>query len=531
MLTMQDFSISTLIEMTIGLASGLNDQDRFNRLLDAIRKTIQCDCVMLLSRQGDLLIPLAMQGLTRDTLGRRFLIDEHPRFSEICHADGPVIFDANSSLPDPFDGLLMDHDGDLPMHSCMGLPLLFGDKLLGILTLDSLNPNMFEHIPKRSLEALSAIAASTLKMALTFSQLEAQAKQSQQRLEELNEEAWDREGGEIIGSSASMLAMKADLEVVAPSNFNILIHGETGVGKELVARTLHQLSARKRQPLIYVNCAAIPENLVESELFGHVKGAFTGAERHRLGKFALADGGTLFLDEIGELPLAAQSKILRALQNNEIQPVGQDHVQTIDVRILAATNRDLKQEVEAGRFRADLYHRLSVYPVHIPPLRERNGDVTLLAGYFLEQARRKLGITQLKIDPNALAGLLNYSWPGNVRELEHVINRAALKARARQGLQALITVNSYDIGELDFSLPLVNTQSTLSGKEVTAKVWQRGLREATDEYQRKLISEALTQSDFNWAKAGRLLQVDRANLTRLSKRLGISVKKTHAIER
>ncbi|MBT2979722.1 GAF domain-containing protein, partial [Vibrio anguillarum] len=145
-------------------------------------------------------------------------IDEHPRFSEICHADGPVIFDANSSLPDPFDGLLMDHDGDLPMHSCMGLPLLFGDKLLGILTLDSLNPNMFEHIPKRSLEALSAIAASTLKMALTFSQLEAQAKQSQQRLEELNEEAWDREGGEIIGSSASMLAMKADLEVVAPSN-------------------------------------------------------------------------------------------------------------------------------------------------------------------------------------------------------------------------------------------------------------------------------------------------------------------------
>ncbi|NCO46966.1 MAG: nitric oxide reductase transcription regulator, partial [Vibrio sp.] len=213
------------------------------------------------------------------------------------------------------------------------------------------------------------------------------------------------------------------------------------------------------------------------------------------------------------------------------QPVGQDHVQTIDVRILAATNRDLKQEVEAGRFRADLYHRLSVYPVHIPPLRERNGDVTLLAGYFLEQARRKLGITQLKIDPNALAGLLNYSWPGNVRELEHVINRAALKARARQGLQALITVNSYDIGELDFSLPLVNTPSTLSDKEVTAKVWQRGLREATDEYQRKLISEALTQSDFNWAKAGRLLQVDRANLTRLSKRLGISVKKTHAIER
>src|SRR5690606_24140942 len=137
--------------------------------------------------------------------------------------------------------------------------------------------------------------------------------------------------------------------------------------------TIHHLSSRKRQPIIYVNCAAIPENLVESELFGHVKGAFTGADRQRMGKFALADGGTLFLDEIGELPLAAQSKILRALQNNEIQPVGQDQVQTINVRILAATNRDLKQEVEAGRFRADLYHRLSVYPIYVPPLRERIG--------------------------------------------------------------------------------------------------------------------------------------------------------------
>lgn len=202
--------------------------------------------------------------------------------------------------------------------------------------------------------------------------------------------------------------MKADIDVVAPSQFNILIHGETGVGKELVARTIHQRSNRKRQPLVYVNCAAIPENLLESELFGHVKGAFTGADRARMGKFALADGGTLFLDEIGELPLSAQSKILRALQNHEIQPVGQDRVQTVDVRILAATNRDLKKEVEAGRFRADLYHRLSVYPIYVPPLRERKGDLSLLAGYFVEQARRKLGITQLKLHGDVLSQLIQY---------------------------------------------------------------------------------------------------------------------------
>ncbi|MFA0070434.1 sigma 54-interacting transcriptional regulator, partial [Vibrio breoganii] len=171
--------------------------------------------------------------------------------------------------------LLIDHDGDLPMHACMGLPLLFGDKLLGVLTLDSLKPDVFANIPARNLEVLAAIAASTMQMAMTFSQLEHQAKQSKQLLEELNVEAWERDGGELIGKSDTMMALKNDIAVVAPSEFNILIHGDTGVGKELVARTLHHQSQRKRKPLVYVNCAAIPENLVESELFGHVRGAFT----------------------------------------------------------------------------------------------------------------------------------------------------------------------------------------------------------------------------------------------------------------
>jgi transcriptional regulator of acetoin/glycerol metabolism len=204
----------------------------------------------------------------------------------------------------------------------MGLPLHFGEQLLGILTLDSLKPDAFDHLSPRSLEILAAIAAATLKMALTFSELENQAKQTQLRLEELNQEAWSRDSVEIIGNSGPMLAMKADIDVVAPSQFNILIHGETGVGKELVARTIHQRSNRKRQPLVYVNCAAIHENLLESELFGHVKGAFTGADRARMGKFALADGGTLFLDEIGDLSPAAQVKLLRAIEGNRYYRVG-----------------------------------------------------------------------------------------------------------------------------------------------------------------------------------------------------------------
>ncbi|MGD8172035.1 nitric oxide reductase transcriptional regulator NorR [Vibrio sp. TRT 21S02] len=526
---MQDIPVSTLIEMSIGLASEQNDHDRFNRLLDAIRKAIQCDCVALLSLQGDTLIPLALQGLTRDTLGRRFRLEEHPRFAEICASKSVVRFDASCELPDPFDGLLLDYEGDLPMHACMGLPLLYGDKLLGVLTLDSLSPEVFDNIPARSLEALSAIIASSLKVAMTVSQLEQQAKQVQQRMEQLNEGAWERDGSEIIGSSNAMLALKSDIEVVAPSNFNILIHGDTGVGKELVARRLHHLSARRKHPLVYVNCAAIPENLVESELFGHVKGAFTGADKSRLGKFALADGGTLFLDEIGELPLAAQSKILRALQNNEIQPVGQDKVQTIDVRVLAATNRDLKHEVDQGRFRSDLYHRLSVYPIRVPPLHEREGDVALLAGYFLEKAKLKLGIVQLKLTKEALVHISRYNWPGNVRELEHVINRAALKARARSGTRKLISVNVEDIGTLD-NVPM-NSTSTRRNEQtpIVRDEHFKGLRAATEQYQKDMISEVLIESEFNWAKAARTLKTDRANLTRLAKRLGIVVTKEHNI--
>jgi anaerobic nitric oxide reductase transcription regulator len=530
---MQDFSVANLAEMTIGLANALNDEDRFNRLLDTIRKVINCDCVVLMARQGDTLIPLAMQGLTRDTLGRRFIINDHPRFAVICQNTTPVRFAAYCDLSDPFDGLLLDHCGDVPFHSCMGLPLMFGDEQLGVLTLDSMKIGAFEDIPERSLQILSAIAASTLKMALTMSQLEAQARNTQRRMEELNQEASQQNKSELIGNSACLITMKSDIDVVAPSNFNILIYGETGVGKELVARQIHNQSPRHRQPLIYVNCAAIPENLVESELFGHVKGAFTGADKDRMGKFALADGGTLLLDEIGELPLTAQSKLLRALQNNEIQPVGKDDIQTIDVRVLAATNRDLKKEVEHGRFRADLYHRLSVYPIHVPPLRERDGDISLLAGYFLEHARRRLGLSNLTLTASALTMINQYNWPGNVRELEHVINRAALRAQAGVGKQnnKIISVDVEDIGELNMMHSPVTEQDHNTPVQTAIHIdFQHGLREATDRFQAKVVRQALVNADFNWAKAGRLLGVDRANLTRLAKRLGIEVEKSHKIK-
>lgn len=529
---MSQISSTAIIELALDLASSLNSKDRFDRLLDTVRKTISCDAVALLSFHGDILTPIALQGLSRDTLGRRFYVAEHPRFAALCQSSQPIRFAADSTLPDPYDGLLIDREGDLPVHSCMGLPLYYDDKLLGLLTIDSLTPHEFEDIPERTLVVISAMAAATLNTAFLIEQLESRADHSQKVVAELTEEAWKRDGGELIGESPIMYQLKEELNIVANSDFNILIYGETGVGKELVARTLHHKSLRQHGPMVYVNCAALPESLIESELFGHVKGAFTGADKDRAGKFSLANGGTLFLDEIGELPLAAQSKILRAIQSNEIQPVGQDEVEQVDVRIVAATNRDLKEEAEDGRFRADLYHRLSVYPIRVPKLQERVGDVQVLSGYFVEQTRRKLGLGQLKITAEAVSHLEQYNWPGNVRELEHVISRAALKARARQKDKAIIAIEKQDCGSLvNLQLNELSNQHTVevSSDKNIEKITEAALlnlRDETEQFQRQLIRNVLTEEHGNWAATARRLSTDRANLNRIAKRLDIKVVKS-----
>jgi len=421
----------------------------------------------------------------------------------------------------------------------MGLPLLFEGSLIGLLTLDSLTPNSFDDIPQRTLDIISAMSAASLKTALTLNLLEQHASHNRQVVAELTHEALIKDGGELIGNSSTMNKLKKEIQIVAQSDFTALISGETGVGKELVARTLHQQSSRSEGPLVYVNCAALPENLIESELFGHRKGAFTGASENRSGKFTIADGGTLFLDEIGEIPLAVQSKLLRALQSQEIQAVGQDKTHTVDVRIIAATNRNLKEEVEAGRFRSDLFHRLTVYPIQVPPLRERDNDIALLAGYFVEQIRRKLGVQQIKFGPQVTQYLKQYDWPGNVRELEHMINRAALKAKNSQSnnlnqsepsASGIITIELTHIGQLISTLE-TNMGSNLDNNSAALATVlfsqpELGIKSATEDFQRQLISNALNQHNGNWSAAARQLKTDRANLNRMAKRLGISIIKT-----
>jgi anaerobic nitric oxide reductase transcription regulator len=232
----------------------------------------------------------------------------------------------------------------------------------------------------------------------------------------------------LIGISPQIERLRNNIKMVAHSNYAVLISDEMGSGKELVAHSVHEQSSRSDQAMIYVNCAALPESLAESELFGHVKGAFTGANNHRAGKFELADNGTIFLDEIGELPLLIQAKLLRVIQQGEVQRVGSDKNVMVNVRIIAATNRNLEQEVEAGRFRADLFHRLNVFPINVPPLRDRDGDISVLAGYLLDKVRTQFNVPNLHIHPRTLTHLENSPWLGNVRELEHTLMRAGLRA-------------------------------------------------------------------------------------------------------
>ena len=232
--------------------------------------------------------------------------------------------------------------------------------------------------------------------------------------------------GEMVGESQGMRKVLEQVERVAPTDMTVLVLGETGVGKELVARMVHEKSGRRERPLVKVNCSTLPAELIESELFGHERGAFTGAVSKQVGRFELADGGTLFLDEVGELPLGLQAKLLRVLQEGEFERLGSGKTMKVDVRVIAATNRNLSEAAQLGRFRMDLYYRLNVYPIEVAPLRERREDIGRLAGVFLQESAQRLGKRFGKLTQDMIEALSEYSWPGNVRELENVIARAAI---------------------------------------------------------------------------------------------------------
>jgi transcriptional regulator with GAF, ATPase, and Fis domain len=310
------------------------------------------------------------------------------------------------------------------ISSFVGLPLVSRVETLGVLACFARQP-----IGESCIEWLRMIAdhlAASIETARALDEIESLKSRLELENEYLRSEVSAANLGDMIGNSAALQAVARQIDLVAPTESSVLILGESGTGKELVARELHRRSGRASRPLIKVNCAAIPRELYESEFFGHSKGAFTGATRDRAGRFELADGGTLFLDEIGEIPLDLQSKLLRVLQEGELERVGEEQTRRVNVRIIAATNRNLRIESLEGRFRQDLYYRLSVFPIELPPLRERFEDVPLLAEFFLRKFARQLGRKRLRLTQANMQQLQQYDWPGNVRELQHVLERACI---------------------------------------------------------------------------------------------------------
>ncbi len=308
-----------------------------------------------------------------------------------------------------------------------GQPLVYRGEVLGVLAIFSRGS-----IGEECMGWLRLIAdhtAAAIAAARAFQEIDALRKRLEQENEYLREEV-SQSGifGELVGQSPALEAVARQIDLVAPTNSAVLILGESGTGKELIAREIHRRSKRAKKPLIKVNCAAVPRDVFESEFFGHTKGSFTGALRDRAGRFELADGGTLFLDEIGEIPLELQAKLLRVLQEGELERLGDEQTRKVDVRVVAATNRNLKMEAEERRFRQDLYYRLSVFPVELPPLRKRIEDVPLLADHFLALSARKLGQPKPRLTLANVRQLQGYDWPGNVRELQHVIERSVITA-------------------------------------------------------------------------------------------------------
>ena len=517
--------LHAVIPLVADLAQELPERERLRRLLAALRTLLPADAVALLRLNGEWLEPVAIDGLVPDTLGRRFKVAEHPRLAQLLAAGQAMRFAPDSPLPDPYDGLITT-PGELHVHDCMGCVLQTGGLAWGLLTLDALEPDRFAgDNALELLQAFSNLAAATVATAERVQQL-SQAARSAAAPAPRSPGA-DR-SRQILGTSPAIRQLQSSIALVAASDLCVLITGETGTGKELVAQAVHAQSPRAAQPLVSINCAALPDNLVESELFGHVRGAFTGALSERSGKFEQADQGTLFLDEVGELSLPVQAKLLRVLQSGQLQRLGSDSEHHVDVRVIAATNRDLAAEVAAGRMRADFFHRLSVYPLRVPALRERDSDVLMLAGFFLEENRSRLGLGGLRLHPAAQSALLAQDWPGNVRELEHLISRGVLRALSRApfaapagGRARMVTLCQADLRD-DAQPPATATPSLPLPQAASPGASPQGLREAVESYERHLIDTSLQRHHGSWAAAARELQMDRANLQRLARRLGLA---------
>src|SRR5262249_45052258 len=391
------------------------------------------------------------------------------------------------------------------------------NRALGIVTVSSLRDDAFNREDAELFSQVSSQVAIAVENALAFKEIEALKNKLASEKIYLEEEIQSQFNfTEIIGQSPSLASAFQQVEIVAPTDSTVLIQGETGTGKELIAHAIHNLSNRRERTLVKMNCAAIPNGLLESELFGHERGAFTGAISQRIGRFELAHKGTLFLDEVGDIPLELQAKLLRVLQEGEFERLGSARTQKVDVRLIAATNADLERMVAGREFRSDLFYRLNVFPIHLPPLRVRRGDIPLLVSFFARKFARRFRKKIETIPAEAIARLEQYRWPGNIRELENFIERAVILSRGSE--------LEIPVGELKLSNGLETTSARSSLASAAAAVSTPSTTTLA-ESEREAIMRALRET--NWVVGGAngaaaRLALKRTTLISRMKKLGIS---------
>jgi formate hydrogenlyase transcriptional activator len=423
---------SIISTVTRSIHQSINLQEVLENTVEAMKQNIDSvDSVSIFLVEGQEAVLKAYSGLHPDWLVERVRKIPYPKgaiWNTII--EGKPIYCADVDQ----DTVIGPAGREAGIKSYLIIPIRYEGKTVGILNINSLKKNAFDEEELKLLESVAQqcqIAINKAKQAEALRKALQEVEQLKNQLQAENiylqeEIKIEHNFEEIVGESESLKNVLRNVEKVAPTDTTVLIQGETGTGKELIARAIHNLSPRRERPLIKVNCGAIVLGLAESELFGHEKGAFTGAVQQRIGRFELAHGGTIFLDEVGELPLDIQVKLIRVLEEGEFERVGGSNTIKVDVRVIAATNRDLKKAVEEGKFRQDLYFRLNVFPILIPPLRERKEDIALLVRYFAQKYGRKLG-KKIEVVPQEMMDvLLAYSWPGNVRELENMIERAVI---------------------------------------------------------------------------------------------------------
>jgi len=479
-------AVQRLAEFTLALAQEPGTEKALSRLLDAIVEVVKAD-------KGFLIV--VEDGAPRVEVARNFqrqdIQNAVERLSDsivarVLQTRQPVIvsdalhdaqFNASASVV------------NLKLSSVLCVPLIRRGELYGAVYVGNDRiANLFTERELTLMTSFCATAALLLERALELDELRTQKRELESRLEE---QAY----GDIIGACDAMRDIFRKIDKVAATNIDVLITGESGTGKELIARELHRRSPRKNGPFVAINCGAIPENLLESELFGHAKGAFTGAIAARPGKFQAASGGTLLLDEIGEMPPLLQVKLLRALQDRQVVRVGENKPEAVDIRIVSATNKNLEEEMKAGRFREDLFYRVNVVLLHLPPLRDRGEDAAMLAKYFLGRATRELGAKVKGFSNQALVAIKRYRWPGNIRQLENRIKKAVVLAD-----KPLITPDDLELRaeQLDPILPLA---------------------QARDEWQKRYINEVLDRNGGNRTKTAKDLGVDPRTIFRHLERM------------